>query len=258
MTSKAFYMILAIAATCLIASGVVLGLSHDSTGVKDWEFNSQHSPTVDTTLLPTTTATMQPTATEMSAKSATPENPEEIGGGCSPSDCHISYQDFGSSMRIRCGECWDGDTFHYYGEFIYEDEPDRGYHNLRNPSYEELMDFLEADKTDEIPADPPHFVCQHFSLTLRENANRQGLRCACVIPAWVPMEGGAGKNDEHAMSAFETTDRGLVHIEPQNDLEMLIVEQWQPWPCGVIESFNKSVEHCTLSGNLLYRVIYIW
>lgn len=214
------------------------------------------TPTASATLLPTSTATPQPTATEPPAESATPEEPEKLGGGCFGGGSYISFPDYGSNLTIKCGECWIGDTFYYYGDFIYEDEPDRGYHNLRNPSYDELMAFLESDKTDEIPH-TPDFKCQQFSLTLRERANEQGLRCACVLVYWVPVEGGAGLNYTHALSAFNTTDRGLIHIEPQQDTEFLIEEQWQPWPCGVMKS-NMSVDDCWPTSNMLYCVIYIW
>ncbi|MFA5366976.1 MAG: hypothetical protein WC333_03785, partial [Dehalococcoidia bacterium] len=91
-------------------------------------------------------------------------------------------------MTIKCGTCWEKDTFTYTGEFIYEDEPDRGYRNLRNPSYDELMDFLASDKTDEIPYSSPDFMCYHYSLTLRENANQQGLRCAFLHVYYVPVD----------------------------------------------------------------------
>ena len=191
MTTKATFVILSIVALALIISGVVFGLLHESSKGKGLEPGQQ----------PTTTATAKPTASVTSIPTA--KATDTISGGCVPGDCWTTYTDFGStSLEVKCGECWDGDKFYYYGDFIYEDEPDRGYSNLRNPSYEELMAFLEVDKTDEIPANPPEFVCHHFSLTLRENANKQGLRCACVIVEWVPVEGGYGLNYVHAMSAL--------------------------------------------------------
>lgn len=165
-------------------------------------------------------------------------------------------------MRIKCGECWEGDLFTYVGEFIYEDEPDRGYQNLRNPSFAELIDFLAADKTNEIPYSVPDFMCHHYSLTLRENANKQGLRCAFVEVAYVPVEGGVGVNYAHAIVAFNTTDRGIIYIEPQNDSICLIREQWQPFLCCIEEGIEELYDVCDPTYYptvfIIYRLIRIW
>lgn len=212
------------------------------------------------TEVPTPTSTPMPTATPTPISSPTPEGPERVGG-CGTENCTLSFEDIGSSMRIKCGECWEGDLFTYVGEFIYEDEPDRGYYNLTDPSFTELMDFLADDKTDEIPYSRPDFMCHHFSLTLRENANKQGLRCAWVEVGSVPAEGGMGLNYAHAITAFNTTDRGIIYIDPQDDSICQIREQWQPSLCCVenIEELDNLCDPSYFhSRSVIYRLIRIW
>lgn len=170
----------------------------------------------------------------------------------------MSFGDLGSSMTIKCGTCWEKDTFIYTGEFIYEDEPDRGYHNLRNPSYDELMNFLASDKTDEVPYSVPDFMCHHYSVTLRENANQQGLRCACVNVYYVPADTRKGVNYEHTVVAFDTSDMGLVHIEPQDDTQLALNEQWQTWPCHIIDGRNMCDNGYAPTNFMLYCLVYIW
>lgn len=212
------------------------------------------TPTATSTTMPTPTATPTPSPTP----TETPSYSEDIVGDCYGDDCHMSFGDLGSSMTIKCGTCWEKDTFIYTGEFIYEDEPDRGYHNLRNPSYDELMNFLASDKTDEVPYSVPDFMCHHYSVTLRENANQQGLRCACVNVYYVPADTRKGVNYEHTVVAFDTSDMGLVHIEPQDDTQLALNEQWQTWPCHIIDGRNMCDNGYAPTNFMLYCLVYIW
>jgi hypothetical protein len=110
--------------------------------------------------------------------------------------------------------------------------------NAVDPSYSELVGFLEQDETDQFPyiytvgppgtyygsaesnvdlegiqdiidgtAQPgdPH-VCSDFAERLHNNAELTGIRCACVSVGLAGSEG-------HACNAFQTTDRGLVYID---------------------------------------------
>jgi hypothetical protein len=118
------------------------------------------------------------------------------------------------------------------------------------------MTFLASDKTDEIPYSYPNFVCHNFSVTLREDANKQGFRCAIAQVYYVPI-----KNDQEVFyaHAFNTTDRGLIYIEPQNYQQYLITNQWQHWPCTVDPySPNLTLDACSRALFLLYRVVLIW
>lgn len=110
--------------------------------------------------------------------------------------------------------------------------------NAVNPSYSELVSFLQQDKTDEFPytyvINPPgvycgtpeshvdlkHIqdiidgtaqpgnpdVCADFAERLHNDAEMAGIRCAYVS---VTLDGSVG----HACDAFQTTDRGLIYID---------------------------------------------
>lgn len=121
--------------------------------------------------------------------------------------------------------------------------------NATNPSYSELVSFLQRDKTDEFPynyeigpttsyygtpeshvdleniqniidgtAQPsnPH-VCGDFAERLHNNAEMTGIRCAYVS---VYLSGysdsyeyGIPSDTSHALVAFDTSDKGLVYID---------------------------------------------
>jgi hypothetical protein len=110
--------------------------------------------------------------------------------------------------------------------------------NAADPSYSQLVSFLQQDNTDQFPyiytistpgvyygsaeshldlehiqniidgtAQPsnPH-VCADFAERLHNNAELAGIRCAYVN---VGLAGSAG----HACDAFQTTDRGLIYVD---------------------------------------------
>jgi hypothetical protein len=84
---------------------------------------------------------------------------------------------------------------------------------LRDPSYQEMTDFLEQDKTDKQEYSESDYVCVDFGADVKANAAKEGLRCAYVAIEYL---GGTG----HIIVAFDTSDRGLVYIEPQFDWEV--------------------------------------
>ena len=204
---------------------------------------------------PTPTPTPSPTPTP----TPTPKGPEKAG--CCDDNCFMTLEDYGSSMKITLGECWEDGVFAYKGEFIYDDEPDRGYDNLRDPSYDELIGFLADDKTNEIPYSAPDFMCYHYSMTVRENANDQGLRCAAVMVSSVVLEVGVYRTSAHTIVAFNTTDKGIIYIEPQNDNICQISEQWQPFLCCV-ENIEELDDACNPTNfqfeRYIFRIIHIW
>jgi len=83
-------------------------------------------------------------------------------------------------------------------------------YNLHNPTYQEMLDFIAADKTNEHAYSEENFVCVDFSHEVNNNAEAQGIRCA-VIDIFYPEGKG------HTVVAFDTTDKGLQFIEPQFD-----------------------------------------
>lgn len=93
---------------------------------------------------------------------------------------------------------------------------------LRNPTYLELRDFLTRDETDSRLYVSGEYVCFDFAAALNNNAEASGIRAAYVRIR--------SREWAHAVVAFETTDRGLIFIEPQSDREVrMAVGEPYPW-----------------------------
>lgn len=82
--------------------------------------------------------------------------------------------------------------------------------NATDPTYQQLMDFIKSDKTDEIPYNYSYFVPSDFAERLHNNAEAVGYRCA-----WVDIN-FLNRGAVHACNAFNTADRGLVFIDCTN------------------------------------------
>jgi len=92
-----------------------------------------------------------------------------------------------------------------------EDVLEYGY-TLRDPTYEEAVEFLNRDKTNEneyIEDSYGVYVCSHFARDVCNNAEIEGLRCAFVEIRY-PMAA-------HSIIGFDTIDEGFVYFDPQGD-----------------------------------------
>jgi hypothetical protein len=87
---------------------------------------------------------------------------------------------------------------------------------LHNPTYQEMKTFLAQDTTDANAYSEDEFVCVDFATAVNNNAEAEGIRCA-IVDIFHPEGYG------HTIVAFETTDRGLIFIEPQFDREVKLV-----------------------------------
>jgi hypothetical protein len=124
--------------------------------------------------------------------------------------------------------------------------------NAINPTYNELVSFLQKDKTDEFPYDytfpvtgwyygtaesnvdlariqqiidgsfqpyKPN-ICDDFAERLHNNAELAGIRCAFVsidLSGYPdPFHYGIPSNTGHALDAFQTVDKGLIYIDDTN------------------------------------------
>jgi hypothetical protein len=76
----------------------------------------------------------------------------------------------------------------------------------RDPSLAELIRFIKTDQTNLITYVPGRFVCTEFAVRLHNQAEQAGLRAAVVFVTFVSGPG-------HALTAFQTRDRGLVFID---------------------------------------------
>jgi hypothetical protein len=82
-------------------------------------------------------------------------------------------------------------------------------HVLRDPSYQEMREFLARDKTDEREWVESEYIGVSFAADVKFNAVMEGIRCAYV---YIEFREGA-----FHLVAFYTTDEGLVFIEPETD-----------------------------------------
>ena len=82
-------------------------------------------------------------------------------------------------------------------------------YNLHDPTYDEMIDFLERDKTDENSYIDVTYDCSHFTRDVNNNAEKDGIRCAYVVLEF--------NIQAHAIVAFNTVDSGLIYVEPQDD-----------------------------------------
>lgn len=80
---------------------------------------------------------------------------------------------------------------------------------LKNPTFRELKDFILRDPTSRNEFVLNQYECRHFATDVNNNAEADGLRAAFVLLGY--------DKGQHAVIAFDTTDRGLVYIEPQTD-----------------------------------------
>ncbi|OEU41668.1 hypothetical protein BGV40_13720 [Methanosarcina sp. Ant1] len=79
------------------------------------------------------------------------------------------------------------------------------YENATNPTYNQVLTFVKADKTDE-KAYTSSYVCSGFSQDLHNNAEKAGIKCT-----WVGCEFTQGEG--HAFNEIQTTDKGIVYID---------------------------------------------
>lgn len=80
---------------------------------------------------------------------------------------------------------------------------------LKNPTFQELRNFVLNDPTHNHPFITNDYECRNFATDMINNAFRQGWLAGFVLICYSPAYG------QHAVVAFNTTDRGLIYIEPQ-------------------------------------------
>ncbi len=98
----------------------------------------------------------------------------------------------------------------------------------RPVTWMELVSFISDDHTNWNEYVPGHYVCLDFAIDLVENAGKQNIKAWIVTVEFYNDELG------HAFAAFETTDRGIVFIEPQADVPFVtpvagqfLIDAWQ-------------------------------
>jgi flagellar biosynthesis/type III secretory pathway protein FliH len=108
-----------------------------------------------------------------------------------------------------------------------EDLTESGYY-LRDPTYEEAIAFINSDKTDENEY-TTDYVCYDFTANFNSNAFQMGYRCGFVYIEF--------SDSAHAIACFNTTDSGLIYIEPQSD-EIVTLTIGQPYLDHIVIDFG--------------------
>lgn len=94
------------------------------------------------------------------------------------------------------------------------------YPELRHPTYNEAVIFIELDRTEEHHYRNQEYTCAHFAADFKRNALNAGYRCGYVLVLFI--------NWSHALNCFNTTDRGLIFVEPQLD-ELVTLSRGEPY-----------------------------
>ena len=82
----------------------------------------------------------------------------------------------------------------------------------KNPAWADLKAFLKVDQTDRQAYVTGKFTCGDFAETLHNNAEAAGIRTAIVAVELKPA-GLAEGVIYHSLTAFETTDHGIMYID---------------------------------------------
>jgi len=98
-----------------------------------------------------------------------------------------------------------------------------GYVVLHNPTLSEAKEFLAQDPIDKVPYNELTYVCTHYARDVINNAVKKGIRTAYVEIRHPGMS--------HSIIAFETTDKGIIYLEPQFDSEVRPVLGKKLWEC---------------------------
>lgn len=120
---------------------------------------------------------------------------------------------------------------------------------LRDPGYQEMKTFLKQDETSEHAYLRNEYICVDFAANVKANAAEEGIRCAYVVVEYLGTTG-------HAIVAFDTTDKGLVYIEPQFDWEVQPEIGRRYYECVVPPPGQYMVEPDY--DDTIARIVVIW
>jgi hypothetical protein len=110
-------------------------------------------------------------------------------------------------------------------------------------SWSELVKFLEDDHTNMNAYDADNYVCLDFAADLVESAGKQNIKAWIVATDFYNLDAG------HAFVGFETTDKGVLYIEPQSDIPYAslatgkpLCDAWTGTSCVGIVAIIRYVE----------------
>ena len=127
-----------------------------------------------------------------------------------------------------------GDTYEFY-----------------DPTYAEVAQFMANDDTDTLAYDAQYFNCLHFSQTFIANARQLSMRCALIIINFDET------NVSHAIAGFNTSDNGMVYLEPQFDEWVENLEPGNDYWTECVVS-NGIYEHVEDPKDTIREILIFW
>jgi hypothetical protein len=82
--------------------------------------------------------------------------------------------------------------------------------SLQNPTFDQAVRFIASDPTDRHPYITGEYVCSNFADDFQTNAKKVGFNCGIVTVL-------SSNLSSHALNCFNTTDKGMIFVEPQTD-----------------------------------------
>ncbi len=79
--------------------------------------------------------------------------------------------------------------------------------NATDPTYQELIDFIASDSTDQKRYEKGVYVCSDYAEDVHNNAEAAGIKAAWVVVCFADDE------IRHSCNVFNTTDKGLIYID---------------------------------------------
>jgi len=113
-------------------------------------------------------------------------------------------------------------------------------------TFNEMLNFIKSDQTDKNEFSDD-YNCLGYALTLKSNASIRGIRCAVVI-LYYRNEFTGERNIGHAINAFETTDKGIVYVEPQSDALRYNI--------SIGQSYSSQLPYFSMAVSNLCRNLY--
>ncbi len=119
-----------------------------------------------------------------------------------------------------------------------------------NPTWQQLMNFLVSDKTDQNQYIFESYVCTDYAEEVHNNAEAAGIKAAFVAVFF--------KGDEigHTLNAFETTDYGLVYIDCTEFDTQIYIQEGAEYQSFFL--FDNSEYYEFESLGIIEKVIIYW
>jgi hypothetical protein len=117
---------------------------------------------------------------------------------------------------------------------------------LRDPTYQEVKNFLISDNTNSHLYNTDTYNCANFSADVAANAAKMNIRCGFVNVSFI--------DGAHAIVVFNTTDKGIIFVEPQSDVEMNLQIGKKYWQSAI----NHSYANPGTYDDTVVKYIIIW